>query len=126
MNTPEQELFLHSPALGKLLFHKIYSSYVQPLLFTVKNDAGELFFGYSLGADQLNDRWLITPVSEKILSLIEQKQLPLVEVFNQDEKQPIFVIKQNVDNEDITELQTELKLLSFQLPRDSFFLTGAN
>jgi hypothetical protein len=78
-------------SFGELAIQEVFVFYDGPRLFVAENAAGQKYLFNCLSSeDDLADRWLVVPVSEKRLFALKDKLLPLRDAFYEPELGRVF------------------------------------
>lgn len=123
MSVPKQDLFfLESSRHGSLYYHNVYSFYDEPIIFTALNEFDHLFFCYSLGCDESNDRWLVVPVSQDKVNKLEQKDLPIIKLLKPSARAKLTEIRVDLETFEVSESLVVAKDLPYKMPDDNVFI----
>ncbi|MFB0952992.1 MAG: hypothetical protein QMB70_00615, partial [Aeromonadaceae bacterium] len=113
---------MKTPRFGVLSYYNVYSFYIEPIIFTAKNEFGQLFFCYSLGIEDRDDVWIVIPVSQDLVHRLEQKEIPVVKMIKQSKTSRVFLVKVDLETLEATETEVFSKSLKYQMPKDSYFI----
>lgn len=122
MKNNSELLFLQSNRCGTLYYHNVYNYYDEPLIFSAMNEYEQLFFCYSLGCDDSDDRWIIIPTSSEKLNELEQKDISVVKMIKQSSTSKVLLVKINLDNNNINEEFVLSKKLTYKMPKDDYYI----
>lgn len=122
MSAKDDLFFLESEKCGSLHYHNVYSFYDVPIIFTALNEFDQLFFCYSLGCDETNDRWIVVPTSQDRVNRLEQKDIPIIKMIKQSATSKVFLLNINLDDFEITESTISSKALPFKMPSEHVFI----
>lgn len=84
---------LNIPALGKLEIVETYAYYDEPILFSCKNAAGDLYFVVAADENEVYETWLYAEVSAKRLNAICSGAIDLHDAFANTEDGRILLVK---------------------------------
>jgi hypothetical protein len=124
MNKKELK-FMSCKTYGALSYHNVYSFYDEPIAFTAFNEYEQVFFCYSLGLDDEfeHDMWLISPISEKLINKLEQKDVPILSAIQQKSDSKTLLVKINIETGIREEVIKNVKSLPYLLPEADVFIT---
>ncbi|MDF4498199.1 hypothetical protein P3467_15725 [Vibrio parahaemolyticus] len=122
MSAKDDLLFLTSSRCGSLYYHNVYSYYDEPLIFTALNEYDQLFFCYSLGCDELHDRWIIVPASQEKVNRLEQKDIPIVHMIKPSVSAKVLLTKIDLDTSEVSEEFVVAKKLPYKMPQNNVFI----
>lgn len=119
-----QKLFLETD-FGKLFYHNIYALYGEPVVFTVLNEQGKIFFCYSLGLDdkQQCELWLITPITKDNLHRLEQKEMSVVDAIKDNNDEKFKLIKLDIENGSKEEGWILIQDSNYLMPNQDVYIT---
>ena len=122
MTKKQDLLFMDSSHFSNLYYHNVYSFYDEPVIFTALNDYDQLFFCYSLGCDKKDERWLITPISEKRVNELEQKDIPIVKAISSRRDDYVHLVRCSLETGILDESKVKFSKLPFKLPSEDVFI----
>tara|TARA_Y100000296_G_C5178236_1_gene261499 strand:- start:2500 stop:3762 length:1263 start_codon:yes stop_codon:yes gene_type:complete len=123
MTKRSELLFLESKIFGKLYYHNVYSFYGEPVIFTATNNYDQKFFCYNLGDEDQSELWTVTPISEKRVNQLEQKDISILKAISATKKDSVLLIRALYDGSDILEEWKTFSRLNYLFPKDDVFIT---
>lgn len=118
-------LFMFSRFYNNLYYKNVYAFYEEPLMFSLENHDGDLFFGYALGSEDETSVYLIVPVTQDILDRLENKTLSILGLFEETSDQTLdklTVFVPCLSDFDTSERQVYFHKLNYLMPEDSIFI----
>lgn len=116
-------IFVDNNKFGKLKYHNVYAYYDEPLMFSAKNQFGHIYFCYSLGCDNLYDRWLIIPTTSECINHFEQKDISIFSMIkNSLREKTTYLLKFNLSNLEQSLDLLEEKNFNYKLPNEDLYI----
>lgn len=122
MSNKEELHFISSDRCGSLYYYNVYSYYDEPIIFTAKNEFGQLFFCYRLGCENNFDNWIIAPTSQDRVNKLEQKEISILSMMKYSSSAKVILLKINLANYSIVEKLVPFKRLKYQMPSEDIFI----
>lgn len=116
-------IFVDNNKFGKLKYHNVYAYYDEPLMFSAKNQFGHIYFCYSLGCDNLYDRWLVIPTTSECINHFEQKDISIFSMIkNSLREKTTYLLKFNLSNLEQSLDLLEEKNFNYKLPNENLYI----
>lgn len=116
-------IFVDNNKFGKLKYHNVYAYYDEPLMFSAKNQFGHIYFCYSLGCDNLYDRWLVIPTTSECINHFEQKDISIFSMIkNSLREKTTYLLKFNLNNLEQSLDLLEEKNFNYKLPNEDLYI----
>lgn len=112
-----------NPVMGKLQIEDTFLSYDGPRLFSAVNGAGQRFLVNCLDADEREEIWIAVAISDRRLSALKDRQLPLRDAFTSPELGSVIWFSTSDSGELImSEIVDPSKLTDLVLPDVGVYL----
>lgn len=114
--------FTTLPLLGQLDLIEVYEYYDQPVLYSCKNEKGQIFIAVCSDEEEEYEIWLYAKVSLKRFELIRTGKISLFETFAKPESDLLYRVVAPFRGDTSTSVVRAESISNEQLPRPGEYL----